>query len=84
MLAHDEKLSYGNTGMLGATMNPMMELYKLGTSKHTKEKELQHIRKVEGGMNGLPLMELYQKKASEMAIHDELHEKPHMTTAQLW
>ena len=27
MLAHDEKLSYGNTGMLGATMNPMMELY---------------------------------------------------------
>ena len=26
-------------------------------------------------------MELYQKKASEMAMHDELHEQPHMLGA---
>ena len=42
----------------------LMELYHRGTSKKIKEKEWQHIEKVEGGMGVLPLMELYHKGTS--------------------
>ena len=70
---------------------PLMELYhKRGHGRHGGHGKPGGPGGLEGpggklpvyGLpSGLPLMELYHKKASEMAIHDELHEKPTMLGA---
>merc|ERR1712127_1156867 len=82
MLAHDERLTYGHTGMVGAVYNPMMNLYDGKHAVHSAPEtaaQKKQVEEIEAG--GLPLMALYQKKASEMGMHDELHEKPHMLGA---
>ena len=82
MLAHDERLSYGNTGMLGATLNPMIELYQKKASEMAMHDELHEKPHMLGAVYN-PMMELYKKKASELAMHDETKKDlaPHMLGA---